>query len=45
MKIKMPKKIPWGGLALVASFIAAVLQYKDQQESIAKAVKEVNTNN
>ena len=38
MKIKMPKKIPWGGLALAASFIAAVLQYKDQQESINKAM-------
>ena len=45
MKIKMPKKIPWGGLALAASFIAAVLQYKDQQESINKAVREVNANN
>ena len=45
MKIKMPKKIPWGGLAIAASLIAAILQYKDQQESITKAVKEVNANN
>lgn len=40
MKIKMPKKVPWGGLAMLGSVLVMLLQYKDQQETIKEAVKE-----
>ena len=40
MKIKMPKKVPWGSPSIVGGVIVLFLQYMDQKESIKEAVKE-----
>jgi len=43
MKIKMPKKIPWGSLSIVGGVIVLLLQYMDQQQTIKEAIEEAKT--